>query len=152
VLADKSVDAALIAGAGRLLIMDDEEIVRAVLSEMLTHLGYEAACSSNGSEAIEMYASAAESGSPFDAVIMDLTIPGGMGGKEAVKRLREVYPQAKVIVSSGYSNDPVMAEYRDYGFCGVVLKPYQVAELSGVLKEVLAKSHNSGWRQICQPV
>jgi len=139
VLADKSVDAALIAGAGRLLIMDDEEIVRVVLSEMLTHLGYEAACSSNGSEAIEMYASAAESGSPFDAVIMDLTIPGGMGGKEAVKRLREVYPQAKVIVSSGYSNDPVMAEYRDYGFCGVVLKPYQVAELSGVLKEVLAK-------------
>ena len=124
---------------GRILVMDDEEIVRVVLGEMLIHLGYEVEVSANGREAIDMYSSAMQSGKPFDAVIMDLTIPGGMGGKEAVRFLREKYPHARVIVSSGYSNDPVMSDYKEYGFSGVVLKPYQVAELAKALKDVLAK-------------
>lgn len=126
------------SGNGRILIMDDEEIVRLVLGDILQHLGYESDVSSNGSEAIDKYTQAAKSGIPFDAVIMDLTIPGGMGGKEAVQQLRSLYPDARVIVSSGYSNDPVMSDYRRYGFTGMVLKPYQVSELANVLRDVLA--------------
>jgi CheY-like chemotaxis protein len=125
------------SGNGRILLMDDEEMVRLVLGDILKHLGYQVDFSTNGSEAIDMYSSAAKSGNPFDAVIMDLTIPGGMGGKEAVRLLRDMYPDARVIVSSGYSNDPVMSDYRAYGFSGMVLKPYQVSELANTLKGVL---------------
>jgi len=127
-----------VVGGGKVLIMDDEEVVRMVLGEMLKHLGYQVDFSVNGNEAINLYDAAARSGKRFDLVIMDLTIPGGMGGKEAVKQLKGLYPDARVIVSSGYSNDPVMSNYREYGFSGVVLKPYQVAELAGTLQEVLA--------------
>ena len=78
-----------------------------------------------------------ESGQPFDAVIMDLTIPGGMGGKEAIAMLIEVDPEAKVIVSSGYSNDPIMADYEAYGFSGVAAKPYRIGELEKTLGDIL---------------
>jgi PAS domain S-box-containing protein len=134
---EKQEESEAISGNGRILVMDDEEIVRLVLGEILQHLGYEVGFSTNGREAIDMYSNAVQSGNPFDTVIMDLTIPGGMGGKEAVGLLKELYPDARVIVSSGYSNDPVMSHFKDYGFSGMVLKPYEVEELAKTLNDVL---------------
>ncbi len=122
----------------KVLVMDDEEIIRDVTGEMLTSLGYEMDFATDGNEAIELYRKAKESGKPFDVTIMDLTIPGGMGGKEAIKKLLEIDPGAKAIVSSGYSNDPIMADFRKYGFCAVIAKPYMVAELSEKLHKVIA--------------
>lgn len=125
------------SGKGRILVMDDQAEIRRVLGEMLTLLGYEADFAKDGEEAIELYQGANELGYPFDAVIMDLTIPGGMGGKEAVRRLHEHNPNVKVIVSSGYSNDPVMANFSEYGFQDFVSKPYCVEDLSKVLHKVI---------------
>jgi CheY-like chemotaxis protein len=113
-----------------ILVMDDEAIVRDVLKKSLTHLGYAVVCVHEGNEAITLYEQAMKSGEPFDVVIMDLTIPGGMGGKEALIKLREIYPGVKAIVSSGYSDDPIMARFRDYGFSGFVSKPYTLKSLS----------------------
>jgi len=103
----------------------------------LTMLGYEVDFAKDGKEAIELYKKAKESGKSFDVVIMDLTIPGGMGGKETVKKLLEINPDVKAIVSSGYSSDPIMAEYKSYGFSGVVVKPYNTVGLSRVVADVL---------------
>jgi len=121
----------------KVLLMDDEQIIRAVGSEMLELLGYEVVCARDGTEAVELYRQAQEKGHAFDAVILDLTIPGGMGGKDAVSKILSLDPTAAVIVSSGYSNDPVVAEYRHYGFRGAVCKPYRLQELSAILHEVL---------------
>lgn len=123
-------------GTGRILVMDDEEVIREVACEILGHLGYEAVSCRNGEEALNIYEKAMGA-SPFTAVLMDLTIPGGMGGKETMKRLLQIDPGVKGIVSSGYSNDPVLANYREYGFHGVVMKPYDIAELGNVLHQVL---------------
>lgn len=118
--------------------MDDEEIVKEVLGKMLGHLGYEAEFASEGAEALGLYAEAKESDRPFDAVILDLTIPGGMGGKEAVQQLKMMDPQVRALASSGYSDDLVMADFNKYGFSKIIAKPYKIAELSKVLEEVLA--------------
>lgn len=121
----------------RVLVMDDEEIVCSVMCRMLELLGHEAETSSDGEEAIQMYTHAMEQGMRYDAVIMDLTIPGGMGGKEAVVRLLEIDPTARVIVFSGYSSHEVMADYEKYGFAGVVVKPFRINDLGRVLKKVM---------------
>jgi PAS domain S-box-containing protein len=126
-----------ITGAGRILVMDDEKYVRDLAAEMLSSIGYKVTTAIDGSEAIEMYREARDSGRPYDAVIMDLTVPGGMGGKEAIQRLVEIDPEVKAIVSSGYSNDPIMAAFREYGFRGVIAKPYKTRELSQVMREVM---------------
>ena len=126
----------LFVGNGRVLIMDDEEIVRDIAGKMLSHLGYDVAVTKEGREAIELYKKAKEAGKPFDVVIMDLTIQGGMGGKEAIEELLGIDPEAKVIVSSGFSNDPIMANFMEYGFKGVVAKPYKLKELSEVVHKV----------------
>jgi PAS domain S-box-containing protein len=130
-------ESAVRMGSGRVLVVDDEEAVLEVGAEILAYLGYEPVCARNGSEALELYRSGKEEGNPFVAVIADLTIPGEMGGKEMVGFLREFDPDAKVIVSSGYSNDPIMSEYRGHGFCGVISKPYLVEEVSKTLFAVL---------------
>jgi len=124
-------------GGGRVLVMDDEEIIREMLNRMLLLAGYEVELTGDGAEAIEKYAKAKESGQPFDAVILDLTVPGGMGGKEAIKKLLEIDPNAKVIVSSGYATDLIMADFKKYGFSAVATKPYSVGELEKILRRII---------------
>ena len=117
-----------------ILFMDDEKILQELVSAMLEHLGYRVVCADHGDEAIACYAQAKAQGRPVAAVMVDLTGPGGMGGFEAVQKLREIDPQVKAIVSSGYSNDPILADYKQHGFTGVIAKPYQMAELDAVLR------------------
>jgi len=127
----------MVDGIGRVLVMDDEEHIRDVTGEMLDYIGYDVAFAKDGTQAVELFVQARESVQPFTAVIMDLTIPGGRGGKETIKLLREIDPEVKAIVSSGYSNDPIMSDYKAYGFSGVITKPYKVTELRKVLHKVL---------------
>jgi two-component system cell cycle sensor histidine kinase/response regulator CckA len=124
-------------GQGRILVMDDEEMVRELLIDMLTKLGYEAICAEDGEEAIRLYQEAQAADRPFTAAIFDLTVPGGMGGKEAVNLLLAIDPHLKAIVSSGYSDDPIMANFRKFGFQGVISKPYRIMDLSKTLGEVI---------------
>ena len=125
-------------GEGRVLVMDDEESIRLLVGEMLRHLGYEVQCVAEGQEALERYQEAYHTQQPFNAVILDLTVPGGLGGKATVEQLRQFDPQVKAIVSSGYSNDPVLSRYSTFGFHGVVAKPFRLAELSQVLHQITA--------------
>jgi PAS domain S-box-containing protein len=134
---EKKKERELILGNGRILLMDDERIVRDVLGTMLRHIGYEVDFAEDGDKTIELYRKAKESGSPFDVVILDLTIPGGMGGEKVIKKLIKIDPVVKAIVSSGYSDDPVMSSFRKYGFSGVLLKPYIIQDLSEVLHRVM---------------
>ena len=126
-------------GTGRILLMDDQEGIHRTVGRMLTELGYEVDSVYDGAQAIEAYRKSMET-RPYAAVIMDLTIPGGMGGKEAITHILDVDPGAKVIVSSGYATDPVMARYQQYGFAGVVKKPVDMDELADKLHSVLAGS------------
>lgn len=122
---------------GKVLLMDDEEVIREIGTEMLSSFGLRVEVAKNGKEAIEKFKKEMQNSNPFDLVILDLTIPGGMGGKETIKVLQKVNQEIKAIVSSGYSNDPVMANYKSYGFKGVVIKPYRMADMYSTLKEVL---------------
>ncbi len=126
-------------GTGSILVMDDDAAVRGTLARILPTLGYTVECVHDGSAAVRRYAEAMGKGKPFDLLLMDLTIPGGMGGKEAMQHLKRLYPGVKVIVSSGYSNDPVLASYQDYGFAAVVLKPFRVSELSEQIDDVMRR-------------
>lgn len=126
-----------LAGHGRILVMDDVDEILLTVRRMLEHLGYSVQCVGDGEEAISMYAAAKESGRSFDLVIMDLTVPGKMGGLEAISRLREIDPAVRAIVSSGYSNDPILSDFGKYGFAGVIVKPFRVEELGAALKKVL---------------
>jgi len=121
----------------KILVMDDEEMIRDLSTEMLRRLGYDAVCSDDGQETLALYRKAMEMGEPFDAVILDLTIKGGMGGIETIGKLLEIDPQAKAIVSTGYSVNKIMINYKKYGFCGVVAKPYSLHKLHDVLSRVL---------------
>ncbi len=122
---------------GRILIIDDDDMVRRSAGKTLRRLGYSVSFAPDGAKGIETYNRAMEKGTPFDAVIMDVTIPGGMGGKEAIAELLKKHPKARAIVSSGYSNDPVMAHYREYGFLGVIKKPYKIHELGDAVEKVI---------------
>ncbi|MBI4377685.1 MAG: response regulator, partial [Nitrospinae bacterium] len=126
-----------VAGKGRVLVMDDEEMIGNLTREILSETGYDVELCRDGEGAIDVYWKAKESGRPFDAVIMDLTIPNGMGGGEAIKRLLKIDPDVRVIVSSGYSSDPIMSDYKTYGFKGVIAKPYDVQELSRIVSDVI---------------
>ena len=125
-------------GKWRVLVMDDEDLVRDMEIGMLEHLGCEARGARDGSEAIGMYRDAAMGGTPFDLVVMDLTVPGKMGGKEACARLLELYPDARVIVCSGYSSDPVLSDHSAHGFRGMLGKPFLLEALKQVLERALA--------------
>lgn len=121
---------------GKVLVMDDDEAVRFIAGRSLSRLGFQAEFAEDGDQALELYRQAMESGEPFSAVIMDLTIPGGMGGKDAVRRLLEMDPDAIAFVASGYFNDPVMIDYQDYGFKGAIAKPFHQDDLAAALKEL----------------
>jgi nitrogen-specific signal transduction histidine kinase/CheY-like chemotaxis protein len=137
---DNIAESQLRTAKGKILVMDDEAIVRESMIEILSFAGYEVESAKEGTEAIDAYIKAKASDKPFDIVIMDLTIPGGMGGKEAIETLKEIDPEIKAIVSSGYSNDPVMANFRAYGFEGAVSKPYKVAEIVDTLYKVIKRA------------
>jgi two-component system cell cycle sensor histidine kinase/response regulator CckA len=134
---DETAGQGLIFGEGKILVMDDEDIIRKLAGEILSYLGYEVDFAQDGAEAVDLYKASMRSGKPFDAVILDLTVRGGMGGKDAIQRLIAVDSTVKGIVSSGYSDDPGMTDFREYGFSGVVAKPYTVEELGETLSRVL---------------
>lgn len=122
----------------KILVMDDEEMVRDVSNALLTHLGYEAEVAVDGVEAIEMYRKAMESEKPFDMVILDLTNKIGMGGVETIERLLEIDPDVRAIVATGYSNDPIMSNFREHGFCGALPKPFTLDQLKTALHDAIA--------------
>lgn len=135
---EKEMDAASVpVMSGRLLFMDDETSIRQLAPNLLRRLGFDAEVVGDGAEAVDAYQRAMVEGRPFDVVILDLTVPAGIGGCEAVRRLREIDPAVQAIVSSGYASDPVLLDYRAHGFCGVVTKPYCLTELATVLNRVM---------------
>jgi len=136
------VEDTLLLGEGKVLLMDDEEGVRQTAGEMLTFLGYDVEFARDGDEAIRLYKAAFGSVRPFRVVITDLTIRGGMGGKRTVRELIKFDPDVKVVVSSGYSNDVLLSDYKNYGFCSVIAKPYKLQEIGEVLSMVIRGSKN----------
>jgi len=125
------------ARTGRILIMDDDEIITDLLGEIFETIGYAVNICHDGSEAIACYRDAMGQGKPYDVVVMDLTIPGGMGGKEAAGQLLQIDPGARLVASSGYSNDPVMSDCRAYGFLAAIAKPYKAADVGSIIDHVL---------------
>ncbi len=121
----------------KVLFMDDEEPIVKVAEKLMKRMGLDFEAVPDGRKAIEAYRTAKEAGRPFDLVVMDLTIPGGMGGREAISVLRDYDPKVRAIVSSGYSSDLAMADFRKHGFRGVVAKPYDISELATVIRAVL---------------
>ncbi len=124
-------------GSGKILVMDDEESIRLLAKEMLSHCGYQSVFAKDGYETLTLYQQAMDMNTPFSAVILDLTVPGSLGGKETIRRLREINPHVMAFVSSGFSNDPIMANYQTYGFHGVIAKPYSLIGLSTILHQHL---------------
>ncbi len=124
-------------GEGRVLLIDDDDTLRRAIGQALRRLGYEVESAQDGAEGIKIYQEAVSSGRPIDVVVMDLTIPGGMGGKEAAQELLRIDPDAKLIVSSGYSTDPVMSDFRAHGFRAVITKPYRIEDLGETLLKVM---------------
>lgn len=134
----KEGEPSIIKGKGRILVMDDNEIVLDAVGTMLEYLGYNVDFAEDGEKALFSYEKAMQSGSPFDLVLMDLIVPCGMGGEEATQKLLTIDPNAKVVASSGYSNDPLLAHYKRYGFCGILKKPYHLKDLSQLINQVFS--------------
>ncbi len=132
-LKEKSVSEAI----KKIMVMDDEDIVSDIAKQMLEYMGYEVSVVIEGREAVNLYRKAYDEGNPYLAVIMDLNIPQGMGGKEAVKEVLQIDGDARVLVSSGNSNDPVMVKYQEYGFCGCIAKPFDLQNLRDSIQSVL---------------
>jgi CheY-like chemotaxis protein len=116
--------------------MDDDERVRRITGAMLQQLGYDVEFARNGEEAIERYRREKESGKRIDVVILDLTVQGGIGGEKALKKLREIDPEIKAVISSGYADDPVIKNFRAYGFLGAIAKPYTIEKLMALLEKL----------------
>jgi DNA-binding NtrC family response regulator len=114
--------------------MEDEEMVSSIAMQMLEFIGYDTVLAVDGGQAIDLYKQRHSSGTPFAGVIMDLTIPNGMGGEQTVQELLKIDSAAKVIVSSGYSDDPAMVKYDDFGFCAAIAKPFNIQALTEVLQ------------------
>ena len=122
---------------GRILVMDDEEMILKIAKELLQHMGYEVMTTQNGEETIRLYRQAMELKKPFDVAILDLAIPGRMGGKEVMQELAFLDPHVKAIISSGYLNDPIIRDFQKYGFSGILTKPYDAKELDEKLQYII---------------
>ncbi len=127
-----------VQGQGRVLVMDDEEMILEVLQAMLTSMGYTVDCACDGAEAVARYRQAHASSDVYKFVILDITVPGGMGGLDALAEMQRIEPQVVALISSGYANDPVLAKFAEYGFRGVLPKPYTEQKLRAVLQGVWA--------------
>lgn len=124
------------AGIRKVLLMDDDESIRSVASEMLKHLGIDVVTAENGEETVTLYRRSLETGQAFDAVILDLVVPGGMGGEATMRKLLDIHPAVKGIVTSGYSEDPIMINYMNYGFLNAIAKPYDLQKLRNILNKL----------------
>ena len=123
-------------GRGRILVMDDEQSICRMVEDALTQFGYEVTTTRDGQTAIDVFSEALTSGDKFDALLLDLTVPGGMGGKEAIQHLRKLDPHLKALVTSGYSDDPILADFQTYGFQGILVKPYKIIDLAKTLESL----------------
>ena len=132
----------IITKHGKILLMDDDDMILDVIGIMLEKLGYTVALAKNGAAALELFKLARQTEKPFDAVILDSMVPGGMGGLETLTKLREIDPQVKAIISSGYADDPVMSDFAKYGFCGKLPKPYRITKLSEMINKILKSDHS----------
>ena len=126
---------------GRVLLMDDEDMIRNIAGLMLMRLSYESEASQEGAEAINIYRQAMDCQCPFDAVILDLNVKEGLGGLDTIKTLKTIDPQVKAIISSGFSNDPAMMRFKEYGFTGTLPKPYKMADIKDELHKLMALRH-----------
>jgi len=126
-------------GKGKVLLMDDEQIILDVTQEVLKFLGYDVMFAREGASAIALYKKGKAAGAPFDVVILDLSVPEGMGGKEAVGLLKAFDPEVKAVVSTGYANDPAVLDFASYGFSGKLTKPYKINDLKIVLEQLIKK-------------
>jgi CheY-like chemotaxis protein len=127
------------AGKGKILVMDDEQIILEVTHEVLNFLNYDAMFASDGQTAIDLYKKEKKAGAPFDIVILDLSVQTGMGGKETIEELRKFDPAVKGIVSTGFVNDPVVENFSQYGFSGKLTKPYKISDLKEILEQLMKK-------------
>ena len=124
---------------GKVLLMDDEQIILDVTQDVLTYLGYDVMFAREGASAIDLYKNEKAAGAPFDVVILDLSVPEGMGGKETVRLLKVFDPEVKAIVSTGYANDPAVLDFAGYGFSGKLTKPYKINDLRNILEQLIIK-------------
>jgi len=127
------------SGKGKVLLMDDEQIILDVTGEILIFLKYEVMTAKDGQTAVDLYKKEKAAGSPFDVVILDLSVPNGLGGKETIELLRSVDPEVKAVVSSGYTNDPVVQYFSRYGFCERLTKPYNIEAMKNLLENIIKK-------------
>jgi CheY-like chemotaxis protein len=126
-------------GKGKILVMDDEQIILDVTQEVLNFLNYDGMFASDGQTAIDLYKKEKNAGAPFDIVILDLSVHTGMGGKETIEALRKFDPLVKGIVSTGFANDPVVENFSQYGFSGKLTKPYKISDLKNILEQLMKK-------------
>jgi len=128
------------AGKGKILLMDDEQIILDVTNEVLRFLDYEVRFARDGAAALELYKHEKEAGTPFDLVILDLSVPEGLGGRETISLLKAYDPGVKAIVSSGYSNDPAVQDFEKFGFAGRLSKPYKISDMKDILEQLIKKA------------
>jgi CheY-like chemotaxis protein len=127
------------SGKGKVLLMDDEQIILDVTREVLKFLDYDAMFAKDGQTAIDLYQKEKAAGVPFDVVILDLSVPSGLGGKETIEQLRKIDPTVKAVVSSGYTNDPEVKDFSNHGFDEKLTKPYKIQDLKNILEQVMRK-------------
>jgi CheY-like chemotaxis protein len=124
---------------GKVLLMDDEQVILDVTDEVLKFLGYDVMFAREGAAAINLYRQEQSRGQPFDLIILDLSVPEGMGGKETFEKLHALDPNAKIVISSGFTNDPMLTNSASYGLAGVLAKPYRITELKALLENMIPK-------------
>ena len=133
------ISVACMTSKGKILLMDDEQVILDVTQEVMKFLGYDVMFATEGAFAIELFSREKMGGRPFDLVILDLSVPEGMGGKEAFEKIREVDPSVKVVISSGYTNDPMMTDYATFGLAGILAKPYRITDIKALLEKMIQK-------------